>query len=111
MIIKYISNSRCRTKPLMFLMFPFLHTSFRNYISEPFAILLNLDGVVGCPVRGYDGATWRCNHIKPMEHKLMNPRLAGTTLSLGNIYAHAPGFTQLDKLRFDSPLGTPIQSM
>jgi len=46
-----------------------------------------------------------------MEHELMNPRLARTTLALGNIYAHAPGFTQLDKLSFDSPLGTPIQSM
>ena len=92
-------------------MFPFLGTSFRNYISEPFAIFLNLDGFVTCPVSGYDFAILCCNDIKPMKHELVNPRLARTTLALGNIYAHAPGFTQLDKLRFDSPLGTPIQSM
>ena len=92
-------------------MFPFLGTSFRNYISEPFAIFLNLDGVVTGPVCGYDGARWQCNDIKPMKHELVNPRLARTALALGNIYAHAPGFTQLDKLRFDSTLGAPIQSM
>ena len=89
-------------------MFLFLGTSFRNYISEPFAIFLNLDGIVTGPIRGYDGATWRCNDNKPMKNKLVHPRFARTTLALGNICAHAPGFTQLDKLRFDSPLGTPV---